>query len=103
MPAIRRLVAGLIVEHRVHSIIHFAASVVVPESVADPLKYYRNNTANSRNLIECAVAGGVRRFIFSSTAAVYGNPRARSGDRGCPDRADVALWFIEADDRDDAA
>ncbi len=68
------LVAGLIAEHRVHSIIHFAASVVVPESVADPLKYYRNNTANSRNLIECAVAGGVRRFIFSSTAAVYGNP-----------------------------
>ena len=68
------LVTKLIAEHRIHSIIHFAASVVVPESVADPLKYYRNNTANSRNLIECAVKGGVRRFIFSSTAAVYGNP-----------------------------
>ena len=68
------LVEKLIAEHRIHSIIHFAASIVVPESVADPLKYYRNNTANSRNLIECAVKGGVRRFIFSSTAAVYGNP-----------------------------
>jgi len=68
------LVTKLIAERGVHSIIHFAASVVVPESVADPLKYYRNNTANSRNLIECAVKGGVRRFIFSSTAAVYGNP-----------------------------
>jgi UDP-glucose 4-epimerase len=68
------LVAKLIAEHDIDSIIHFAASIVVPESVADPLKYYRNNTANSRNLIECAVKGGVRRFIFSSTAAVYGNP-----------------------------
>ena len=60
--------------HEVKSIIHFAASVVVPESVADPLGYYRNNTANSRTLIECAVQAGVRQFIFSSTAAVYGNP-----------------------------
>lgn len=68
------LVTRLIDEHAVHSIIHFAASIVVPESVADPLKYYRNNTANSRSLIECAVKGGVQRFIFSSTAAVYGNP-----------------------------
>jgi len=47
---------------------------VVPDSVADPLGYYRNNTANSRSLIECAVKGGVKQFIFSSTAAVYGNP-----------------------------
>ena len=47
---------------------------MVPESVADPLGYYRNNTVNSRALIECAVKGGVRHFIFSSTAAVYGNP-----------------------------
>jgi UDP-glucose 4-epimerase len=67
-------VAKLIAEHRVDSIIHFAASIVVPDSVADPLGYYRNNTANSRSLIECAVKGGVKRFIFSSTAAVYGNP-----------------------------
>src|SRR5215472_10056320 len=68
------LVARIIAEHRVDAIIHFAASIVVPDSVADPLGYYRNNTANSRSLIECAVRGGVKRFIFSSTAAVYGNP-----------------------------
>ncbi len=57
----------------VESIIHFAGSIIVPESVADPLSYYRNNTANSRDLIECAVRHGVKHFIFSSTAAVYGN------------------------------
>ena len=68
------LVAALIAEHSVDAIIHFSASIVVPDSVADPLGYYRNNTVNSRSLIECAVKGGVRHFIFSSTAAVYGNP-----------------------------
>jgi len=68
------LVARLIREHGIDSIIHFAASIVVPDSVRDPLGYYRNNTMNSRALIECAVDGGVRHFIFSSTAAVYGNP-----------------------------
>src|ERR1043165_9570026 len=68
------LVAGVIVKHAVDTIIHFAASIVVPDSVADPLGYYRNNTANSRSLIECAVKGGVKHFVFSSTAAVYGNP-----------------------------
>jgi UDP-glucose 4-epimerase len=68
------LVARLIREHGIDAIIHFAASIVVPDSVRDPLGYYRNNTMNSRALIECAVNGGVRHFIFSSTAAVYGNP-----------------------------
>ena len=68
------LVARLIAEHGVSAIIHFAASIVVPDSVSDPLGYYRNNTVNSRALIACAVKGGVRQFIFSSTAAVYGNP-----------------------------
>jgi UDP-glucose 4-epimerase len=68
------LVSRLIAERGVSAIIHFAASVVVPDSVANPLAYYRNNTANSRTLIECAVRGGVKQFIFSSTAAVYGNP-----------------------------
>lgn len=68
------LVAALIKEQGVDTIVHFAASVVVPESVSDPLRYYRNNTVNSRALIECAVKGGVKHFIFSSTAAVYGNP-----------------------------
>jgi UDP-glucose 4-epimerase len=65
-------VRGLIDKHAVTEIIHFAGSIVVPESVSDPLKYYANNTATSRNLIEAAVLGGVRSFIFSSTAAVYG-------------------------------
>lgn len=66
------LIDRIIREHRVESVIHFAGSVVVPESVADPLKYYFNNTAKSRTLIERCVKGGVRHFIFSSTAAVYG-------------------------------
>src|SRR5438309_906121 len=68
------LVARLIRDHEVDSIIHFAASIVVPDSVRDPLGYYRNNTVNSRALIEIAVKQGVRHFVFSSTAAVYGNP-----------------------------
>ena len=68
------LVGRLIREHAITEIIHFAGSAIVPESVSDPLKYYRNNTATSRNLIEAAVRGGVKAFIFSSTAAVYGNP-----------------------------
>ena len=68
------LVSRLISEHGVEAIIHFAASLIVPESVRDPLAYYRNNTVNSRALIESAVKGGVKHFIFSSTAAVYGNP-----------------------------
>lgn len=61
-------------EQQIDAIMHFAGSVVVPESVADPLKYYRNNTANTRNLIEAAIAHGVPRMLFSSTAAVYGVP-----------------------------
>jgi UDP-glucose 4-epimerase len=65
-------VRSLLDKHAITEIIHFAGSIVVPESVADPLKYYGNNTATSRNLIEAAVLGGVKSFIFSSTAAVYG-------------------------------
>ena len=65
-------VGKVIKEHGITEIVHFAGSIVVPESVVDPLKYYRNNTATSRNLLEAAVKGGVERFIFSSTAAVYG-------------------------------
>ena len=68
------LVAELIEDHEVEAIIHFAGSTIVPDSMKDPLGYYGNNTANSRALIEAAVKGGVRHFIFSSTAAVYGNP-----------------------------
>jgi UDP-glucose 4-epimerase len=68
------LVAKTIADNGIDAIIHFAGSVVVPESVADPLGYYRNNTVNSLTLIACAVGAGIKNFIFSSTAAVYGNP-----------------------------
>ncbi|MGO9422040.1 UDP-glucose 4-epimerase GalE [Roseiarcus sp.] len=66
------LVARLIDEHEVDAIAHFAARIVVPESVSDPLGYYLNNTSKARTLIETAIKGGVKTFIFSSTAAVYG-------------------------------
>jgi UDP-glucose 4-epimerase len=68
------LVEGVISAHSVESIIHFAGSVVVPDSMRDPLAYYRNNTMTTRSLLNAAVKSGVSRFIFSSTAAVYGNP-----------------------------
>jgi UDP-glucose 4-epimerase len=68
------LVEGVIAAHDVESIIHFAGSVVVPESMRDPLGYYRNNTMTTRSLLNVAVKCDVKRFIFSSTAAVYGNP-----------------------------
>ena len=67
-------VARMIAEHDIRAIVHFAGSVVVPESVSDPLKYYLNNTVRSRALIASAVAAGVPHFIFSSTAATYGIP-----------------------------
>ncbi len=70
----RELVTRILAERRVDTIIHFAAHTIVPESVADPLKYYGNNTCATRNLIQCATEAGVRHFIFSSTAAVYGIP-----------------------------
>jgi UDP-glucose 4-epimerase len=69
----QELVGRVIGEHGVKAIAHFAAKIVVPESVADPLGYYLNNTVKSRALIEAAVRGGVEHFIFSSTAAVYGD------------------------------
>ena len=72
----RTLVRDLIASNNIDSIIHFAAKIVVPESVADPLGYYENNTAKARNLLSCAVNGGVEHFIFSSTAAVYGEPKS---------------------------
>ena len=72
----RELVAKIIAAHGVGAAMHFAGSIVVPESVARPLDYYRNNTAVSMNLIQACVAAGVGRMIFSSTAAVYGMPDA---------------------------
>jgi len=68
------LVSRIIREHKIGSVLHFAAHTIVPESVADPLKYYGNNTCCTRNLLQCCAAGGIKTFIFSSTAAVYGVP-----------------------------
>lgn len=68
------LVAKVIIEHQIGAVMHFAGSVVVPESVVDPLKYYRNNTVTTQSLLESVVANKVRHIIFSSTAATYGIP-----------------------------
>ena len=72
----RELVARILRQHDVDTVIHFAAHTVVPESVSNPLKYYGNNTCNTRNLLECCRDAGVKHFIFSSTAAVYGIPES---------------------------
>ena len=68
------LVTTVLEDHHVSSVMHFAGSIVVEESMTDPLKYYQNNTMVSRNLVESCIKAGVENFIFSSTAAVYGNP-----------------------------
>lgn len=78
------LVRRLINEHEIESVLHFAGSTVVPDSVSDPLQYYANNTSNSRTLVEACVAGGVKHFIFSSTAAVYGATEAAMIDENAP-------------------
>jgi len=78
------LLTQLCREHDVDAIIHFAACIVVPDSVREPLRYYRNNTVNSRALVETAIECGIRHFIFSSTAAVYGNPVAVPVDEDAP-------------------
>lgn len=66
------LVDNIMQTHEIEAVMHFAAHTIVPESVSNPLKYYSNNTANTRNLLECCQRHGVKHFIFSSTAAVYG-------------------------------
>ncbi len=81
-----RLVGNIIAQHKVESIIHFAGSIVVPESMRDPLGYYRNNTMTTRNLLNAAIKGRVDRFIFSSTAAVYGNPDQTPVPENAPTR-----------------
>jgi UDP-glucose 4-epimerase len=80
----RELVAKTIVQYGVTAIIHFAASIVVPDSVRDPLGYYRNNTMNTCTLLQAAIEAGVRQIIFSSTAAVYGNPAETSVPEDAP-------------------
>ncbi len=68
------LVSKLLAEHQVDTVMHFAAHTIVPESVALPLKYYGNNTASTRNLLQACIDNNVKNFVFSSTAAVYGMP-----------------------------
>src|SRR3954452_15069058 len=72
----KHLVLEVFSKTNIDAIIHFAGSVIVPDSVTDPLGYYLNNTCKSRSLIECAVEANVKHFVFSSTAAVYGIPEA---------------------------
>ncbi len=73
-------------DHGIDTVMHFAAHTIVPESVADPLKYYRNNTANSRTLLEACQKHGVKNFVFSSTAAVYGIPPEGKAAENTPTR-----------------
>jgi UDP-glucose 4-epimerase len=80
------LVENVLAQHDIETIIHFAGSVVVPESMRDPLAYYRNNTMATRGLLNAAVRCGVKRFIFSSTAAVYGNPERMPVPEEAPTR-----------------
>ena len=80
----RRLVDGLLAEHQVDTIIHFAAHTIVPESVSNPLKYYGNNTCATRSLLEAASQAGVKHFVFSSTAAVYGIPSTGHASEDSP-------------------
>lgn len=80
----QELVSRLLEQHDIKSVMHFAAHTIVPESVANPLKYYRNNTANTRNLLECCRDAKVDNFIFSSTAAVYGEPEHSLIDENTP-------------------
>lgn len=70
----QELVSRILKEYEVDTVMHFAAHTIVPESVENPLKYYGNNTCNTRNLLACCAEAGVKNFVFSSTAAVYGIP-----------------------------
>jgi len=80
----KELISRVLQDYDVDSVIHFAAHTIVPESVENPLKYYGNNTCNSRNLMECCRDANVKNFIFSSTAAVYGIPETESASESSP-------------------
>ena len=71
-------------QHNFDAVLHFAASISVPESVANPLDYYENNTRNTLNLLRCCQKFGVKKFVFSSTAAVYGEPQQNPVSESCP-------------------
>lgn len=78
------LVRQLLSEHSIDTVLHFAAHTIVPESVSDPLKYYGNNTCATRNLLQCCRDAGVKHFVFSSTAAVYGIPQSGIASEDSP-------------------
>lgn len=80
----KQLVSQILQDHKIDSVMHFAAHTIVPESVENPLKYYGNNTCNSRSLLECCHTAGVSHFIFSSTAAVYGIPEGGRASEKTP-------------------
>ncbi len=80
----RRAMLEVIREHGVQTVLHFAAHTIVPESVREPLKYYGNNTCATRSLLECCLSSGVRHFVFSSTAAVYGTPPGGEAEETTP-------------------
>jgi UDP-glucose 4-epimerase len=81
-PLVTRLLAGT----QVDTVMHFAAHTIVPESVAQPLKYYGNNTCSTRSLLQACIENNVRNFVFSSTAAVYGMPELGVADEESPTR-----------------
>ena len=97
------LVSRLLAEHRVDTVMHFAAHTIVPESVALPLKYYGNNTCSTRSLLQACIENGVKNFVFSSTAAVYGMPEDGYADEESPTRPDQRLRHLQAHERVDAA
>jgi UDP-glucose 4-epimerase len=80
----REQVLSVLRDHAVDTVMHFAAHTIVPESVADPLKYYRNNTCATQNLLQCCTDVGVKKFVFSSTAAVYGMPAGAFAEEATP-------------------
>ena len=80
----RELVNDVLREHRIETVMHFAAHTIVPESVSNPLKYYGNNTCSTRALLQCCQEAGVKHFVFSSTAAVYGIPRGGMASEDSP-------------------
>ncbi len=80
----RALVERVLAEHRIDTVMHFAAHTIVHESVRDPLKYYGNNTCATRSLLASCATAGVRHFVFSSTAAVYGMPASGVAEESTP-------------------
>ena len=80
------LVSRLLAEHGIDTVMHFAAHTIVPESVAQPLKYYDNNTCATRNLLQACLENNIKNFVFSSTAAVYGMPEQAYADENSPTR-----------------